>query len=56
MSVFNFIWDAAQDGHIDELTEEIEELKKRVQILEDWIRYLESKNDLPIANTAGDNL
>ena len=34
MSLFNWIWDFGQDSKIDELT-------KRVEILEDWIRYYE---------------
>lgn len=39
MSVLDFIWNAGQDGKIATLEEEIETLTKRVEILEDWIRY-----------------
>ena len=36
MSVFNWIWDFGQDSEINELT-------KRVEILEEWIRYYEQR-------------
>lgn len=41
MSVFGLIWDAAQDSHISELQDEIDALKKRVDVLEAWIWHLQ---------------
>ena len=45
MSLFNWIWDFGQDSKIDELT-------KRVEILEDWIRYYERNRQV---ETFGEN-
>lgn len=46
MSLFNWIWDFDQDSKITESQEKIEALEKRVDILEQWIRYLNEKEDL----------
>jgi hypothetical protein len=46
MSMVNWIWDISQDGRIRELEEKSEAydaLLKRVENLEDWIRYLNDK-------------
>lgn len=49
MSLYDFWWNTVQAGQIDDVNEEVKELKKRVEVLEDWIRYLteERKVDLP---------
>lgn len=46
MSLFNWIWDFDQDSKITTSQEKIEALEKRVDILEQWIRYLTEKEDL----------
>lgn len=46
MSLLNWIWDLDQDSKLSSQEDKIEELEKRVEILEDWIRYLmENKRD-----------
>jgi peptidoglycan hydrolase CwlO-like protein len=47
MSLFNWMWDFGQDSQIGELGEQIEkqnekinQLEQRIDVLEDWIRYL----------------
>ena len=39
MSVFNWIWDFDQDSKINDQSDRIDELTKRIEILENWIRY-----------------
>lgn len=46
MSLFNWMWDLGQDSQINEQADKIDELTKRVEILEDWIRHLNSKMEL----------
>lgn len=41
MGLYNWIWDWAQDGKIEEQSDKVEALEKRVEILEQWIRYYE---------------
>lgn len=43
MGMLNWIWDISQDSSISRHNDEIEQLTKRVQILEDWIRYYEQR-------------
>lgn len=43
MSMLNFIWDAAQDGHIDELEEKAKQMESRIEVIEGWIRYLDAR-------------
>lgn len=46
MGAFNFIWDLHQSGQLEELREEVDQLKQRVVVLEEWIRHLtESKEE-----------
>lgn len=47
MSLFNWMWDFGQDSKIEEQKEisdqqqlKLQELERRVDILEDWIRYI----------------
>lgn len=44
MGALSFTINAIQSGQIDELQEEVASLTKRIEILEDWIRYLTSEN------------
>ena len=39
MSLLNFIYDIEQDGQIRQLKDEIQTLKQRIDILEQWIHY-----------------
>lgn len=39
MSLFNFVWDIDQDGKIHTLTNEIDQLKQRINVLEQWIQH-----------------
>lgn len=43
MSAFNFIWDLSQSGQISELVEKVEDLEKKVEILKEWVDYLEGQ-------------
>lgn len=44
MGALSFTINAIQSGQIGELRREVEQLTKRIEILEDWIRYLTSEN------------
>lgn len=41
MGVLNFIVDMGQSSQLSRHEEEIEKLTKRIEILEEWIRYYE---------------
>ena len=43
MSLFNWMWDFGQDSKISDQEEKLEKLQKRVEVLEDWIRYYEAE-------------
>ena len=47
MSIFNWIWDFDQDSKINEQSDRIDELSKRVEVLEQWIRYYEKEKECP---------
>lgn len=40
MSVLNFVWDVAQDGQIQTLEEQVEELRHNMEIACMWINHL----------------
>jgi len=40
MGGFDFTWNAIQSGQIREMDERVEELEKKVEILKEWIDYL----------------
>lgn len=43
MSAFQFIWDAAQDGQIQNQAEQIEEMKEKINIMAGWIGELKQE-------------
>ena len=54
MSAWGFIMDMDHSARLSEQQEEIEKLTKRVQILEEWIRYYEkSSHGTDIGVSAG---
>jgi chaperonin cofactor prefoldin len=40
MGMYDFMINMSQEGRLSHHEDEIEKLKKRVQNLEDWVRYL----------------
>lgn len=43
MSVFNWIIDLGQESKINDHQEQIEKMQKEIDILTQWIRYLNDK-------------
>lgn len=43
MGAYDFMWNSIQAGQIDDLQERIEALEKKVEILKEWIDYLEAE-------------
>lgn len=50
MGAYDFMWNAIQSGQIRDMGERVEDLEKKVEILKEWVDYLqkelEKKNDL----------
>lgn len=43
MSAYGFMWDAIQSGQIGNHDDRIEELEKKVEILKEWVDYLNNQ-------------
>ena len=43
MGAYDFMWNSIQAGQISDLNERIEALEKKVEILKEWIDYLEAE-------------
>lgn len=43
MGALDFMWDMAQSGQIASLEEKVDELEKKVEILKEWVDYLEGQ-------------
>ena len=43
MGAYDFMWNAIQSGQISDLNERIEALEKKVEILKEWVDYLEAE-------------
>ncbi len=43
MSLFNWIWDLDQESKINSQHDELTKLRSEIEILKEWIQYLNSK-------------
>ena len=43
MGWYDFTWNLAQSGQIDELDKEVAELKEKVEVLKEWVDYLHNE-------------
>ncbi len=43
MSLFNFLWDVAQESEIEDLKKEVKLLRADMVTLKEWIDYLNEK-------------
>ena len=43
MGAYDFMWNAIQSGKISDLNEKVDELEKKVEILKEWVDYLEGE-------------
>jgi len=41
VGLYDFLWNTAQEGQINDLQDEVKQLQEKVAILKDWIDYLE---------------
>ena len=43
MSVFNWLYDLDQESRLNEQQQQIEQMQKKIDILEQWVRYFQEK-------------
>ena len=43
MGAYDFMWNSIQSGQIRDLNEQVETLEKKVEILKEWIDYLNNE-------------